>query len=430
MARGLYTDLYELRMVASYLKRGMTGPATFSLYIRPTPERPWFIAHGVDSVLDFLDGFGYSDEDLTFLRGLGFDEATLSELAKMDPRGEVWAVPDGTMVLANEPILEVTAPLPFAQLVETAVINLVQLPTVVATKAARIALAAGGRPVVDFGFRRAQGLETGVAASLAAFVGGGLATSNVEAARRYGIPAVGTMAHSYIQAHPDEISAFRAYAEDFPENTILLVDTYDTLEGVRNAVVVAGELREAGHELRGIRLDSGDLASLSRQSRTILDEAGFPDVQIFASGGLDESGIADLVGVGAPIDSFGVGTDLAVSRDVPAVDIVYKLVAYNGRPVSKLSTGKLTLPGAKQVFRVAGGIEDDVLGLRDEDRPGGLLVPTWRDGARSESFDAAAARQRAAEALTALPDPLKKLERFESPPTPRLSSRLEDLARA
>ena len=430
MAYGLYTDLYELRMVASYLKRGMTGPATFSLYIRPTAERGWFIAHGVDYVLDFLDGFGYEAEELEYLRAQGFDDATLSLLAQMEPRGEVWAVPDGTMVLANEPILELTAPLPFAQLVETAAINLVQLPTLVATKAARIALASAGRPVVDFGFRRAHGLETGVAASLAAFVGGGLATSNVEAARRYAIPPVGTMAHSYIQAYPNEIDAFRAYAEDFPDNTTLLVDTYDTLTGVRNAVVVAGELRAAGHELRGIRLDSGDLDPLARESRMILDDAGFPDVQIFASGGLDENDITDLVRAGAPIDSFGVGTDLAVSRDVPAVDIVYKLVAYDGRPVAKQSSGKQTLPGAKQVFRTSSGVSGDTLGLRAEDQPGGLLEPAWRDGKRSRGFDPEAARQRAADALNLLPDSLKKLERFEPPPTPHLSKTLEELARA
>jgi nicotinate phosphoribosyltransferase len=430
MAHGLYTDLYELRMVASYLKRGMSGPATFSLYIRPTPERGWFIAHGVDYLLDFLDEFRFEDEDLAYLRGLGFDDATLSELAKLEPHGEVWAVPDGTMVLANEPILEVTAPLPFAQLVETAAINLVQLPTLVATKAARMALAAAGRPVVDFGFRRAHGLETGVAASLAAFVGGGLATSNVEAARRYGIPAVGTMAHSYVQAYRSEIEAFRAYAEDFPDSTILLVDTYDTLKGVQNAVVVARELRANGHELRGIRLDSGDLATLARESRVILDDSGFPEVQIFASGGLDENDIADLVRVRAPIDSFGVGTDLAVSRDVPAVDIVYKLVDFDGRPVSKLSTGKETLPGEKQVFRADGGITDDVLGLRDDDEPGALLERAWQDGMRSKLFDPATARGRAAEALAVLPPPLRKFERFESPPVPRLSARLEDLARS
>ncbi len=429
MAHGLYTDLYELRMVASYLKRGMTGQSTFSLYIRPTPERPWFIAHGVDYVLDFLDGFRYSDDDLAFLRGIGFAESTLSELARMQPLGEVWAVPDGTMVLADEPILEVTAALPFAQLVETAVINLVQHPTLVATKAARITFAAGDRPVVDFGFRRAHGLETGVVASLAAFVGGGLSTSNIEAARRYGIPVVGTMAHSYVLAHSSEIDAFRAYAQDFPDNAILLVDTYDTRTGVRNAIVVAGELRASGHELRGIRLDSGDLTSLSKESRTILDEAGFPEVQIFASGGLNEHDIARLIGAGAPIDSFGVGTDLVVSRDVPAVDIVYKLVAYDGRPVAKQSSGKQTLPGAKQVFRTSGGVSEDILGLREEDRPGGLLEPVWRDGKRPQSFDSSAARQRAEKALAGLPDPLKVLERFESPPVPRLSARLEDLSR-
>ena len=402
-------------MVESYLRHGMTAPATFSLYIRPTPERPWFVAFGIHRVLELLASFAYGPQEIAYLRRIGIADDALAWLEGFRMSGEVWAVEDGTVVLADEPLLEVTAPLPAAQLIETAVINLVQLPTLIATKAARVALAADGHTVVDFGLRRAQGLETGVEAALSAYVGGGLATSNLEAGRRYGIPVVGTMAHSFVQAWPSELDAFRAFAEDHPDNVVLLVDTYDTLEGVRNAIVVAGELRARGARLAGVRIDSGDLAALSREARRMLDEAGHPDVRILASGGLDENEIAELVGQRAPIDSFGVGTDLVVSRDRPAADIAYKLVAYDGRPVAKRSPGKETLPGAKQVFRSPDG---DVLGLRDEHLEGEpLLSPAWRDGEALRTFDMEAARRRASGGLEALP----RTER------PRLSERLRAL---
>jgi nicotinate phosphoribosyltransferase len=426
---GLFTDLYELRMAESYVRRGMTAPATFSLYIRPTPERPWFVALGVHRVLELLQTFRYGPEELEYLRSIGFADPTVAWLSSYEFSGEVWAVADGTIVLSNEPILEVTAPLPIAQLVETAVINLVQLPTLVATKAARIALAAGGRPVVDFGFRRAHGLETGVEAALAAHVGGGLSTSNVEAGRRHGLPIVGTMAHSFVQAFPNELEAFRAYAEDHPDGTILLVDTYDTVEGVRNAIAVADELRRRGAGLRAIRLDSGDLGELSRSARQMLDDGGHTDTQIFASGGLDEFTIAALVMDGAPIDAYGVGTDLVVSTDRPAVDIAYKLVEYDGRPVAKFSPGKETYPGAKQVFR-AGSPEGDVLGLRSEALPGSpLLSPVWAGGHPVEAFDVNEARERASAGVGELP-PGWTLPSYRSPtPVPGVSDALADLSR-
>jgi nicotinate phosphoribosyltransferase len=424
-ALGLYTDLYELRMVESYLRRGMTAPATFSLYIRPTPERPWFVALGVHRVLEFLDRFRYGDAEIAYLHSVGIGDETLDFLRSFQPSGEVWAVPDGTVVLADEPILEVDAPLPVAQLIETAVINLVQLPTLVATKAARIALAAQGRPVVDFGFRRAHGLDTGVEAALAAHVGGGLTTSNVEAGRRYGIPVVGTMAHSFVQAFEDETEAFHAFAEDHPDDCVLLVDTYDTIAGVRNAITVASEMREHGRELRAVRLDSGDLADLARRARAMLDDAGFPLVQIFASGGLDETKIAALVLGEAPMDAFGVGTGLVVSADRPAVDIAYKLVSYGGRPVAKFSTDKASLPGAKQVFRADG----DVLALREERLAGDpLLRPVWRDGEPRVVFDLDEARERTRVEIEALPVEWKRLPYKGEPPGPRLSDELRVLA--
>jgi nicotinate phosphoribosyltransferase len=424
---GLYTDLYQLRMVESYIQQGMNAPATFSLFIRPTPERPWFVAYGIQRAIEVLDSFTYHAEAVGYLRSLGFDMRMTNWLSAFRPQGELCAVPDGTIVLADEPILELTAPLPVAQLYETSIINVIQLGTLVATKAARVSLAAQGRPCVDFGFRRAQGLETGVQAALAANVGGGMATSNVEAGRRFGIPCVGTMSHSYVQAFTEEVDAFRAFARDHPDRSVLLVDTYDTLEGVRKAIVVADEMKDRGERLRGVRLDSGDLATLSREARQILDEAGHTNVEIFASGGLDELRIAELVAAGAPIDAFGVGTDLVTSSDRPAVDIVYKLVDYDGRPVRKTSVGKRTLPGRKQIFR-SGGPESDVLGLRDEALVGTpLLQDAWIDGHCIGGSDIAAARVRVEEGLSRLPEDWRLLEPWGENPGPRMSAALESL---
>lgn len=400
-AAGLCTDLYELRMVESYLKRGMTAPAIFSLYLRPKPARPWYVAYGLERLTELFDSFRYGPAELAYLADVGLDRQTLAWLEAFEASGEVWAVPDGTVVLAGEPIAEVTAPMPVAQLLETAAINLVHYATLVATKAARCALVADGRRLADFGFRRAHGLETGVQAALAAWVGGGFATSNVEAGRRYGLPVTGTMAHSYVQAFPDESEAFRAFAADHPAHSILLVDTYDTAEGVRRAIRAAQDL---GITPRGVRLDSGDLAALAKQARALLDDAGYADTLIIASGGVDEYRIHELLSAGAPIDAFGVGTALVVSSDEPALDIVYKLVAYDGRPVAKYSGSKETLPGPKQVFRPDTGPDGDVLSTRDDRRPGeALLTPLWRDGATLRAEDHDSARQRVVSELDRLP---------------------------
>jgi nicotinate phosphoribosyltransferase len=425
---GLSTDLYELRMVSSYLRREMTKEATFSLYIRPTPERPWFVAFGVGAAVEMLGSFRYGREEIDYLRSIGIDDEALAWLKRFRPTGELHAVEDGTIVLADEPILEFTASLPVAQLVETAIINVVHRSTLIATKAARVVVAAAGRPVVDFGFRRAHGLETGVEVARAAFVGGVVATSNVEAGRRYGIPVAGTMAHSFVQAFPTELDAFRAFAQDHPDNCTLLVDTYDTLAGVRNAITVADEIEESGRSVQAIRLDSGDLDDLSRAARSMLDDAGHREVQIFASGGLDEIDVARLVSGGAPIDAFGVGTDLAVSADRPALDIAYKLVSYDGRPVAKYSTGKRSLPGAKQIFRTAGP-ETDVLGLRNEDLEGErLLMPSWRGRRMLAATDLGHARDRLSSQLQALPDDWKQIVERSQPRLPRISDALAALA--
>lgn len=425
---GLFTDLYELRMVQTCLKDDMTASATFSLFVRPAQERPWLVAAGTERALDFLESFRYGPEELDFLATHGFSDELLGWLADLEASGEVWAVADGTLVLANEPLLEVTAPLPFGMLLETGLMNVVQFPTLVATKAARCVLAAGGRGVVDFGFRRAHGLEAGVEAARAAYLGGADSTSNVEAGRRFGIPVSGTMAHSFVQAYADEVAAFRAFAADHPEHSVMLVDTYETIQGVGNAIRVADVVRERGVELSGVRLDSGDLASLAMESRRLLDESGLAEAKIFASGGIDEWAIASLVDREAPIDAFGVGTSLTVSSDHPAVDIVYKLVEYDGNPRAKYSEKKATLPGAKQVFR-DGTPMSDVLATRDEDARGErLLAPIWRDGETLCRFDLEQARTRAAAQLELLPEEWRRPEGPDDVPTPRLSEALERLS--
>ncbi len=424
---GLCTDLYELRMVESYLRRGMTAPATFSLFIRPNPARPWYVALGIERALELLSTFRFGPEELDELERLGIDAATRDQFAAMQiDTGEVWAVADGTIVLAQEPLLEVTAPLPIAQLLETAVMNVVQYPTLIATKAARCELVADGRQLADFGFRRAHGLETGIEAALAAFLGGGFATSNLEAGRRYGIPGSGTMAHSYVQAFEDERDAFRSFASDHPDNSILLVDTYDTIEGVRRAIEVCHEL---GIEPKGVRLDSGDLGELAVDTRRQLDDAGFENAVVIASGGLDEHAIHELVSDGAPIDGFGVGTALTVSEDHPGLDIVYKLVAYDDRPVAKFSGVKSTFPGPKQGHRPDEDISRDVLTVRGAAEAGaGLLQPVWRDGERlAEPFDLDTVRGRVRDGLARLPDDWRTPPYMDEPPMPAIGAELDEL---
>ncbi len=428
MTGGLVTDLYELNMAASYLRRQMTGPATFSLFVRDLPpDRGFLVAAGLEDSLSFLQGFSFDEGELAWLAGtLDFDRATVEALRRLRFTGEMWAVPEGRVVFAGEPLLEVTAPLAEAQLVETALLNQVTFHTAVASKAARCRLAAGGAELVDFAFRRTQGLDAAMAVARCSALVGFAATSNTEAARRFGLRASGTMAHSYVEAFADELAAFRAFAEDFPGPTTFLVDTYDTLGGVRAAIKVIGELGLSGP--LGVRLDSGDLGALAVETRRLLDAAGLPHVRIVASGGLDEYAIAELVDRGAPIDAYGVGTKMGVSADAPFLDTAYKLVAYSGRPVMKLSQGKAYPPAAKQVFRgPAGG---DLLGLRDEPAPPGrapLLEPVMLEGRRvAPPPDLAAARSRFEADLARLPERSRALRRPEPPPV-QLSERLEAL---
>lgn len=430
MAGALWTDLYELNMAASYLRRGMDRPATFSLFVRQLPPpRGFLVAAGLADCLAFLEQYRFSADDLAYLRVAGgFDQASLEAFARLRFTGDVWAVPEGRVVLADEPLLEVTAPIAEAQLVETYLLNSATFQTAIASKAARCVIAAGGRDLVDFAFRRTQGPEAAMSVARASAMVGFAGTSNVAAARRYGLPAVGTMAHSYVQAFASEREAFRAFAQDRPGRTTFLVDTYDTLEGVRAAIAVARELRLEG--ALGVRLDSGDLGALARDSRHLLDEAGFASARIFASGGLDEYEIARLVGGGAPIDAFGVGTKMGVSADAPYLDSVYKLVAYGGRPVMKLSPAKVTAPGAKQVFRSLDGPLDDLLGLRDEPAPPDrepLLELVMRGGRRVVDVeDLPAAQERFRRDLARLPAGARRIE-GPACPVVRRSERLVEL---
>lgn len=383
MSNAQITDLYEVSMAHSYLRERMMSAATFSLAVRKLPPgRGYLVAAGLESALDMLSGLRVDDDDVeAYASALGRPTEDLRPLSGLTFTGEVRAVPEGTVVLAGEPMLEVTAPLPEAQLVETMLLNQVCHQTAVATKAARCVAAASGRPVVDFSLRRTHGVEAGMQAARLGAMAGFTGTSNVAAARALGLPAVGTMAHSYIEAFEDEETAFRAFVSAHPGPVTLLVDTYDTEAGALTAARVLRDERLA--DGCAVRLDSGDLGALAVLVRRILDAYGLPSVRITASGGLDEYEIDRLVRLGAPVDVFAVGTHFGVCDDAPSLDAAYKLVDYDGRPTMKLSRGKVTAPGAKQVFRGPGF--RDVVALRDEPAPAGtrpLLAPVMRQGRR------------------------------------------------
>ena len=352
----LFIDLYELTMAQAYWQNGMTAEATFSLYFRETPpDRAYFVFAGLCDVLDYLEGLHLSGDDVAYLRSMDqFDEEFLNYLGQLRFTGSVRAMPEGTIFFVNEPVIEVTAPVIEAQLAETFILNQVNLQTLLATKASRVVHAARGKVVVDFAARRAHGTDAANKLARVSYMVGFAGTSNVLGGKLYGIPTFGTMAHSFITTFEDEVDSFRAYARSFPDTSTFLVDTYDTLEGTKKAIEVGREMKREGHALGAIRLDSGDLLNLSLRARAMLDEADMPEIEIFASGGLDEFAVDALLEAGAPINGFGVGTKVGVSADAPWTDCVYKLVEYQGRPVLKLSTEKETMPGPKQVYRRRG----------------------------------------------------------------------------
>jgi len=405
-------------MAASYFREEMRGAATFSLFVRRLPPaRGFLVAAGLDDVLAFLEQVQFSDHSVDYLRGLArFDAPFLDMLRGLRFTGQVRALPEGTVCFPDEPLVEITAPIIEAQLVETAVLNLCHFQTVVASKAARAGIAARGRPVVEFGLRRAPGLDGGMKAARASFIAGAAATSNTLAGLTYEMTPTGTMAHSYISAFPREIDAFRAFVRAFPTGATLLIDTYDTVAGAHKAVTVARELEAQGARLGGVRLDSGDLVALSKAVRAILDAAGLRYVQIFVSGNLDEARIAQLLDQGAPVDAFGVGTRMDVSADAPYLDMAYKLVEYGGRPVLKTSEGKKTWPGEKQVWRVRGRddrLAHDVIGLRTDAPPAAeaqaLLEPAMQAGRRlAAPPPLATVREYCARQLAALPDEVRR----------------------
>ena len=410
----LFADLYELTMAQAFSAEGMNGRAVFETFFRRMPDtRSFMIAAGLDRLLGFLENHAFRADELDYLRGLGrFTDGFLDQLSRLRFTGDVWAMPEGTAVFENEPIVQVVAPLIEAQLVETYAVNQVHLHTVLASKAARVVLAAGGRQVVDFGARRAHGADAALALARTSYLVGADGTSNLEAGRRYGIPVFGTMAHSFIQAFDDEPSAFEAFVRHHPHTT-LLVDTYDTLGGIDNVIALARRLGDR-FSVQAVRLDSGDLGELARAARARLDAAGLHQVTIFASSSLDEYAVAELVARGAPIDGFGVGTRMAVAQDAPDLDMVYKLVEYEGRPRSKRSPGKFLHPFRKQVHRrVEGGrARGDLVTRFDESAPGTpLLVEVMRGGRRTEAGRATLedARRRCAVELAALPESLRSI---------------------
>ncbi|HSN73354.1 MAG TPA: nicotinate phosphoribosyltransferase [Steroidobacteraceae bacterium] len=432
--RPLVTDLYQLTMLNAYHQLGMDRTAVFELYVRRLPEtRNFLVAAGLEQVLEFLENLRFDDAEISWLASTRlFASEFLESLATLRFTGDVYAMAEGTVFFSEEPLIRVTAPLPQAQLVESRVINDLHFQTVVASKAARCRLAAGTKRLIDFGMRRAHGLDAAVLASRASYVAGFDGTATVEAGRLFGIPISGTMAHSFVQAHEHELEAFRGFARCNPENTTLLIDTYDTERGAEHAVTVARELAGRGIRVQAVRIDSGELGDEARRVRAILDAGGFRDVRIFASGGLDEHSIDSLLRRGAPIDGFGVGTRLDASSDAPTLDCAYKLQEYAGTPRRKRSPWKENWPGRRQVHRQYdqhGRIAMDVVGCADELIEGkALLHPVMLHGRRladAPSLDAI--RQHATTELETLPMGLRSLEHGPHAPV-RISHGLRSLA--
>lgn len=434
---GLATDLYQLTMAAAYHSNGRNDRASFELFARRLPrERSYLIVAGLEQALEYLRRLSFSSEEIDYLRGLpAFDRVSprfFDYLRDFRFSGDVWAMPEGTLAFEGEPLLRITAPLIEAQIVETYLLTTINFQILIATKAARIVEAAEGRGIIEFGARRAHGFGAAFYAARAAFIGGCIGTSNVEAGRSFDIPVYGTAAHSFTMAFDREIDAFHAYFKVFPESTTLLLDTYDTINAARLAT-------KFGPKLGGVRLDSGDLIELSKQVRAILDEAGMLQTKIMASGDLDEFKIAGMMAAGAQIDLFGVGTELSTSRDAPALGGVYKLVEIESggraKPKMKLSPDKATYPYCKQVWRATssdGSFAVDVIGRADETGLQGapLLAPVMRDGRIVAPLPGLRETQeRARRQLAGLPEPHKRLTGAQSYPV-SYSDKLEDGRRA
>jgi nicotinate phosphoribosyltransferase len=418
----LLTDLYQLNMLAAYLDHGLTETAVFELFVRKLPSRRGFLmTAGLEQALQFLEALAFTSENLAAVRGLGeFSDRFIGYLRSFRFTGDVDAMPEGTVFFPNEPILRVTAPLPEAQFVETRLVNLLHFQTVIASKAARMVLAASGRPLIDYGLRRAHGAEAGMLAARASYIAGFSGTATVAAGLEFGIPVYGTMAHSFVQAHDDETLAFEHFAHSHPQGLVLLIDTYDTERAAGRVVGLARRLAAEGIKISGVRIDSGDLGEHAAKVRRILDEGGLPAVKIVASGGLDEDALLALSHAGAPIDSYGVGTSLTTSSDASALDCAYKLQEYAGTARRKRSEGKATWPGRKQVWRwydERGRLARDLVSLAGERYEGEpLLRPVMRGGRRLPDLpDLTASRTHATDQLTRLSRPLAGLDAYHYP---------------
>lgn len=434
LAGPLLTDLYEMTMAAGYWRHNLNDKATFSVFVRnPDQKRNYFVAAGLATLLEELEAYRFRQDDIHYLQQLKlFDANFLDALRRLRFTGDIHALPEGTLFFPDEPILEISAPLIEAQLIETLILNTIGVATLIATKAARCIHAAAGRPLVDFALRRTHGSEAGDQVARSTYITGFSATSNVRASQRFGIPVAGTMAHAFVTAFTSELDAFRAYATTFPQHTIFLIDTYDTLAGARNAATVALEMQTRDQRALGVRLDSGDMVALSRGVRRILDEAGLTEMKIYASSSFDEFKITEIIKSGAPIDAFGVGTKVGVSADAPYLDIVYKLVQLGKRPIRKLSSEKVTLAGRKQIFRhddPHGVFQEDVLACREEKRAAGapLLEPVMLSGQRHKpEATLGDIRKRFAKQFGCLDQRYKTIDTHITYPV-RLSTRLKAL---
>jgi len=430
----LLVDLYQLTMMQAYRERGMDALAVFEFFVRKLPEeRNFLMAAGLEQALDYLEGLRFTPRELDYLSRCGqLSRDFVDSLEHFRFAGDVDAMPEGCVFFADEPILRVVAPLPQAQFVETRLINLLQLQVLVASKAARCVLAAPGKRLVDFGFRRAHGAEAGLLSARAAYIAGFAATSAVEAGMRWSIPIAGTMAHSFVQAHEVELEAFEHFARTFPSGSTLLIDTYDTERAARRMVALVHRLGAEGVRVRAVRLDSGDLAEHAFRVRAILDAGGLHDVQIFASGSLDEWALREIAAREAPIDGYGVGTRVNTAADAPYFDCAYKLQEYAGMPRRKRSEAKATWPGRKQVLRrldADGRIAGDTLTLVDDPQPGHPLIERVMQGGRrlGPSPDLASVREFAHAELERLPPPLRRLEKAPRYPV-EVSAALRTLA--
>lgn len=409
----LITDLYELTMAQSYLENAKLGNAVFSLFVRDLPtSRNFLVSCGLETLLEYIQRFKFGDEELKYLKSLNiFKDSFLDYLREYQFTGNIYVVPEGRIVFQNEPVIQVEGTLPDVQILETLVINVIHFQTLLASKAVRSYLVSKGKTLIDFGLRRAHMPEAGLYAARASYIAGFEGTSNLLAGMRFGIPVFGTMAHSFVMVFEEELSAFRAFARSFPERTILLIDTYNTLEGAKKAV----ELMKEGIKVVGVRLDSGDIQELSKEVREIFDKEGFKEIKIVVSGGVDEWDIQRWLSAGCPIDAFGVGTKFITSYDAPYLDIAYKLVEYEGKPKYKLSPGKATFPYKRQIIRhYAGGkMEYDRVVRYTE---GGLVELIVEKGTLKKNLPTLRQiKETLMEELKSLPEHLTSLEKSHYP---------------